>query len=155
MGRAPRIPLGRRSRRIGAFVAAIMLAGGSAAANDLLGSLVPTPLAPFFAAPPSGVADGWPPIDKPDLAGRWMLDSSGIGFCYVAFSGRPGALKGIISPESGCPPALFASRKWAADPGGLTISDRRGAPLARLHPVRRGKFEGEAYGRAIFMTRYP
>jgi hypothetical protein len=126
----------------------------SALADDLLPSLVPTPLAPFFASPPSGVADGVPPIEQPDLAGRWLLNSSGVGFCYVTFSGRPGAVKGIISPESGCPQALFASRRWTADPGGVTISDRRGVPLARIYPVRRGRFEGEAdAGRWIFMTR--
>ena len=134
---------------------AIMLTASSAAfADDLLPSLVPTPLSRFFAAPPSGVADSVPPIAKPDLAGRWMLDSSGVGFCYVSFSGRPGALSGVIAPESGCPSALFASRRWFADPAGLVIADRRGTPLARLHPVRRGKFEGEAYGgRWVSMTR--
>jgi len=77
-----------------------------------------------------------------------------VGFCYVSFSGHPGAVKGHISPESGCPRALFASRKWTADPNGVTIADGRGAPLARLHPVRRGRFEGEAdAGRWISMSR--
>jgi hypothetical protein len=141
-------------RRTIAALAATIVLTGSAVADDLLPSLVPTPLAPLFASPPSGVADGWPPIEQPDLAGRWMLDSSGIGFCYVTFSGRPGAVKGIISPESGCPPALFATRRWMADPAGVTISDRRGLPLARLYPVRRGRFEGEADpGRWISMSR--
>ena len=135
-------------------LAAIALLSGGALADDILPSLVPTPLAPLFASPPGGVADGVPPIEQPDLAGRWMLDSSGVGFCYVTFSGRPGAIKGIISPESGCPPALFASRRWVADPGGVTIIDRRGMPLARLYPIRRGRFEGEADpGRWISMTR--
>src|SRR5262249_60023773 len=97
--------------RIGVVVAALVLGGGPACANDLLGSLVPTPFAPFLAAPPSGIAEGGPPILQPDLAGRWRLDSSGVGFCYVSFSGHPGAVKGHISPESGCPRALFASRK--------------------------------------------
>jgi len=142
-------------RRAGALVATTMLAAGSGAfANDLLPSLVPTPIARFFAAPPSGVADSMPPVAQPDLAGRWMLDASGVGFCYVSFSGRPGALSGLISPESGCPAALFASRRWIADPSGVTIADARGAPLARLHPVRRGRFEGEAdAGRWVSMTR--
>jgi len=140
--------------RATAAFAAMMVLNGGAVADDLLPSLVPTPLAPLFASPPGGVADGVPPIEQPDLAGRWMLDSSGVGFCYVTFSGHPGAIKGIISPESGCPPALFASRRWMADPGGVTIADRRGVPLARLYPVRRGRFEGEADpGRWIYMTR--
>jgi len=139
---------------LGAFAAIVLAGSGAAAARDLLGSLVPTPISRFFAAPPSGVADGMPPVEQPDVAGRWMLDASGVGFCYVTFSGRPGSVRGLISPESGCPPALFASRRWFADPAGLTITDIRGAPLARLAPVRRGKFEGEAGGgRWVSMTR--
>lgn len=94
---------------------------------------------PRAAAPPPPAA---PPIN---MAGRWLLASPEGGVCGMNFTAPPGANKGKIAPEGGCPGNFFTSRQWAFDQGALVIYDHKEQTLVRLAgSVPPGRFEGTA-----------
>jgi len=83
------------------------------------------------------------PAPAVDMTGRWILSAPNAPSCGINFAGAPGAHKGTIAPEGGCPGKFFTSRHWTIGPSGLTINDHENNPLAQL-TFTAGHFEGQA-----------
>jgi len=83
---------------------------------------------------------GAPPPNN--LAGKWTLDSPGIGSCVMNFGAQPDAAEGTIAPAGGCPFNFLTSRKWTYVTGGLVIRDHKAQALAQLSPVGPDRYEG-------------
>ncbi len=87
------------------------------------------------------------------MAGRWILAAPNAPTCGMNFGGAPGAQRGTIAPEGGCPGNFFTSRHWTLDQGVLMIDDEENQPLAQL-TFAGGRFEGRATaGMAVTLTR--
>jgi hypothetical protein len=101
------------------------------------------PLAsPTGAAPPS------------NLAGRWMLSSTGAASCAMTFGAVQDATEGSIAPAGGCPFNFFTSRKWTYSAAGLTIRDHNAQSLAQLTPAGPSRFEGKTTaGQDVALSR--
>ena len=103
------------------------------------------------AAPPPAARPSAPPVN---MAGRWLLASSGRGQCNMTFGAAQGANEGTIAPEGGCPGKFFTSRKWAYDSEGLVIRDHNSEPLAQLTSAGGARFDGKAAtGDQVTLTR--
>ena len=99
-------------------------------------------------AAPTGVA---PPTN---LAGKWMLSSTGAGSCAMTFGAQPQACEGTIAPAGGCPYGFFTSRKWKYTTAGLIIRDHNAQQLAQLSPTGDGRFEGKTNaGQDVALSR--
>jgi hypothetical protein len=107
-------------RAAGGIVIALLLAG---CAGGALENAAP-------AAPPA------------EMAGRWILAAPDAPSCGMNFKGVPGANRGTVTPEGGCPGKFFTSEHWTLEQGTLVINDRASQPLAHL-TFTNGRFEGQ------------
>jgi hypothetical protein len=106
--------------------------------------------APATGAPASPAGSA-PPFN---LAGRWMLSSTGAASCAMTFGAVQDATEGTIAPAGGCPFNFFTSRKWTYSEAGLTIRDHNAQSLAQLTPAGPSRFEGKtASGQDVALSR--
>ena len=113
----------------------------------------PPPEPEAAAAPPAPPPPPPPPPLPPvDLAGRWRFTEVGAGTCFMKFGAEPGAAKGTIAPEGGCPGKYFTSRKWAYEHDLLIIRNHKDEPLAQLS-FAGGHFQGHDGNLALGLAR--
>ena len=121
----------------------IGVAGGALIASMLAGC----------AGNPFGDTAPVAPTPNAEMAGRWILAAPNAPSCGMNFGGAPGAQRGNVMPEGGCPGNFFTSRHWTLDQGTLMINDNENQPLASL-TFTGGRFEGQANaGMAVTLTR--
>jgi hypothetical protein len=103
---------------------------------------------------PPGAASAAGTAPPSDLAGRWMLSSTGATSCAMTLGAVPGATEGTIAPAGGCPFNFFTSRKWSYSEAGLTIRDHNAQTLAQLTPAGPNRFEGKTTaGQQVALSR--
>ena len=131
-----------------------LLAGVSACGSDRLssGSVEPMTGAPAARVMATALAPGGAP--SPDMTGRWMLTSPGLGTCVMNFGNATGSPEGTIAPEGGCPGDFFTSRRWIFEKNALVIRNHNGEPLAQLSAVTPMRFDGQSNnGESISLVR--
>ena len=114
-----------RAQIAGGLLIAILLAGCSVGRLSLGGSAPQSP--------------------SVEMAGRWILAEPNAPTCGMNFDGAPGAVKGDIEPEGGCPETFFTSRHWTMEQNALVIDDQDNNALAHLN-FADGRFSGQATG---------
>jgi len=101
----------------------------------------------FIALLPAGCAGGAlehaaPAAAPTEMAGRWILAAPDAPSCGINFKGVPGANRGTVTPEGGCPGKFFTGERWTLEQGALEINDRANEPLAHF-TFANGRFEGQ------------
>jgi hypothetical protein len=80
---------------------------------------------------------------KLDINGRWILAVPDAPTCGMLFESAADGLKGIVTPDGGCPGRFYTSRQWQLSQGQLTIIDRDSQSLAQLS-FASGQFKGQS-----------
>ena len=91
---------------------------------------------------------------QPDMAGRWVLATGGVGSCGMTFTGPPGGKDGTVAPEGGCPGRFFTSRSWSYEQNSVVIRSHAGELLAQLRVAAVDRLTGQgANGEPVTLSR--